>query len=570
MVRVSILIAAVLSLLAGTSAIAALQVRVDRAQIAIDESFTLLVESDGNQRATPDFTPLETDFEIINQNQSTSFQFINGETSSKITWQLTLIAKRTGQLRIPPLRAGGEQSRELRVNVSAKRSNAGGGGEDVIIEVELEPGTIYVQQETIYTVRLLYAAELGGGSSLTEPVIREGDAVIERLGEDTRYTTRRDGRSYNVLERRYALYPQESGELTISPILFDGSVVIRSRNRSTDPFDILSPFNQQTRVKRARSREVALNVQPVPTQAAQPWLPARELRLEEDWSHDPATFVVGEPFTRTVTLIAEGLTSAQLPAISDGAIEAMKQYPDQPTLTDNRTASGTTGTRQEKIALIPTRAGRIILPMIEIPWWNVELGRQEVVRLPARTIDVTPAATNMAPSSPVFESAITQGGAAPTVNAHRPAGATTSERWLWLSILLGIGWFTTAIAWWFRAHHAGKRVLTEKQRHNPDLRKLAQRVEVACRNNAAPEAKEALLAWAQATWPGAIPRSLFSIAARTPPPLADALHQLDRALYGTDSTEWRGEKLLQQFRHHRPPSTAPAPAENAALRPLHP
>ena len=78
-----------------------------------------------------------------------------------------------------------------------------------------------------------------------------------------------------------------------------------------------------------RSKEVKVKVLPIPGSAnMNTWLPANHLELVEQWPADPPVFVEGEPITRTLSLKADGLASAQLPELPTAAVEGLKFYPD--------------------------------------------------------------------------------------------------------------------------------------------------------------------------------------------------------------------------------------------------
>ena len=72
---------------------------VDRSQIGEGESLVLTVRYNSNTlTGNPDFSPLKQQFDIINQQRKSSFQFINGQSESWTVWTLALIPKRIGNL----------------------------------------------------------------------------------------------------------------------------------------------------------------------------------------------------------------------------------------------------------------------------------------------------------------------------------------------------------------------------------------------------------------------------------------------------------------------------------------
>ena len=172
-------------------------------------------------------------------------------------------------------------------------------------------------------------------ASLSDPPDVSGaTAVVEKIGDDKSYDTRRGGKAFNVVERRYAIYPQGSGNLTIEPVVFQGQI-------SNGMSFFSNPFGRQPRTVVVQSDPITLNVRAIPkTFTGGQWLPARDITLSEEWSQYPLKFKVDEPLTRTITLTARGLTSSQLPELPKWQSPDFKQYPDQPKLEDDKKSSG--------------------------------------------------------------------------------------------------------------------------------------------------------------------------------------------------------------------------------------
>lgn len=551
---------------------------LDHNPVAQDESFTLTVESGGDADGAPDWSPLKRDFDLQGQSRSTSLSIVNGSMSRKNQWMINLMPKHSGRIRIPPISIGGDQTQPLTVTVTpASQAQAQQPGGDLFMEVSAEPDTAYVQQQIIYTVRLFHAVDLGSGSTLSQPDLPDGNAVVEKLGKDRHYQAVRGGVRYDVIERRYALYPQKSGAVDIAPLAFDGDIIEGGGGNGMFAFGV-DPFNQHTRHKRLHSRAVHINVKPIPAAFhGGQWLPARSLQLEQSWSPDPPRFEVGQPVTRTLSVLADGLASSQLPALGGGAVSGLKQYPDQPTLKETPSDDGITGLRTEKTAYIATHAGTVTLPAVKIPWWNTTTDKMEIATLPARTFTVAPASAGdnaappPAPATPTpapapTNRAATSAAAPPSPQPPPPSAA--AGHWPWIALLLGMGWLATAAAWW---RHTRRRPTADApaQREDESLRRLEQTLKASCRTNDADRAKSAMLAWARRCWPQHPPMSLTALARRCPAPLGDALAELDRALYAQTASAWTGEDLWRQFSSHKPAAIAPAADGNNALEPLY-
>ena len=533
-----------------SGASASISVSVDRNPVQINESFRILFETNVSVSGKPDFTALEKDFDILSQGQSSNIRIINGDYSATTQWTLDVMAKRTGKLTIPSIQIGGERSPPKSIVVQkATRSQSSSAGDDIFLEVDAKPDNPYVQEEIIYSVRLFRAVKIHN-ASLTEPQLSGAKAVIEKLGDDVTFNTTRDGKRYMVIERKYAIFPQSSGPITIEPVLFEGQLGGGSRY-------LFDPFGRGARTTRIRSDSIELQARPVPQSfGGTVWLPARQLELVEAWSDDPPIFRAGEPVTRTLALIAGGLTSSQLPEIRSAVPTGIKLYPDQPKLEDKTDASGVVGVRQEKIALIPSQAGKSILPAIEIPWWNTETDTFEIARLPEREIAVQPAATARSATAPVVTPALPpapenlseakkQPTAIPIAEGMGSTATTqTPNWWILTSIVLALGWAGTALLWWRSGHkREGRQQSDIKMKRRAAIRSIKK----ACQRHDSQAAKDALMQWAKIQWYEHPPNHIDEVGRRVGGTLRNEIERLHQQLYGRAAKNWNGSALWTAF-----------------------
>lgn len=548
-------------------AAAQITVRTDRDPVSLRESFQIEFEAQGDVDGDPDFSPLNRDFRILSTAQSSSFSFSNGHSSSAKTWTLTVVARRTGSIVIPSVNFGKDRSPPGSVTVTAAGTGSASSQRDsgdVFIEVEAHPLKPLVQAQVIYTARLFIAVPVSD-ATLSDPTIDSGDAVIERLGEDRNYETQVMGRRFKVLERNYAVFPQASGKIVIAPLQFQGRI-------GRDVFSLFDPFGPQPKAVFRQSAPIALDVRPIPADFSEPhWLPAKNLQLSEEWSPDPPEFRAGEPLTRTLVLSADGLGASQLPDLSTSYPDAIRVYPDQPVLNNRATPTGIIGSRQEKIAVIPSTPGEYVLPAISVPWWNTRTGEVAWARLPERRITVQPRDGAVVPDS-VPEPVRTESGAAPGARVFEepqaavPRSASPPGAWMWISAFLAAGWLLTVLLWW-RQRRAGGRSAGARARVDSS-RRAARAVSDACRANDARSARDALLQWAAHHWPAEPPRSVGELASRCDGKLARELERLNAVLYARQSGEWNGSELKREFEGAAPRADQRLASAESALEPL--
>ncbi len=520
--------------------------RVDRLQLQEYESLWFIISSNDSSTPAPDLTPLESDFEILRQSKSNSVNIINGKMESSSRWSINLMPKRSGRIEIPPIAVGNEFTRPITITVKpAGTTSSDNENRKVFIETEVKEQQVYVQGQIAYTVRLLYSSstDLNSGS-LSEP--EPENAVVERLGDDISYSSKRGGRDYEVIERNYAIFPQSSGELIIPSLEFNGQII--DSNQPIQRRSVFDPFNlRPTRQIRLKSKALKITVLPKPDHSPN-WIPARKLTLQESWPSEKVELKIGEPITRTIQIEAVGLSASMLPAITLPQVDGIKTYPDQPMVDDKTDGTWIIGTRQEKVALIPTAAGTVTLPPIEITWWNTQTDKLQTATLPARNITILPGA-DMPDNSKATKTLTTSlPTTAMTTAVKRPA-ATEQLPWQWFTLFFATAWLLTLTAWWKTKSATNPAKPAIHTKNGPDshsLKAALQKLKAACATNDNHQARLAILDLANILWPESRPSGLNSVAKLFDnPQLKQEIMNLDKSLYAKDNADWNGKNLWQ-------------------------
>ena len=557
-------VASVLLLCAGATRAASITVYTDRNPAVLQESFQLIFEATGDVDDDPDFSPLERDFQVISTSTSTSMNIVNTKITTTKQWRIALLPLRTGELLIPAVSFGKDQSPQVTLTVvPAGSAAAGQDSRDIFLDVQVAPETAYVQQQVIYTVKL-YRAVSTSNETLSEPVVTQGNAIIEQLDADRSYDTFIQGRPYSVFERSYGIYPQVSGKLSIRPVRFQAQLSSGARFS-------LDPFNAGASTTVRQSEALELLVEPVPAAyQGEHWLPAGDVKITEEWSKDPNDLLPDEPVTRSLTITAQGLTASQLPELPELFPGGFKQYPDKPELANRKDADGISGTRQQKNAVIPTQAGTYTLPEVSLPWWNTGTQSLEYAVLPARQIQVAntaPAATIDTPALPDLGTQIAEQVTPRPGEAATPASSSTSNIsiWQWLTAILAIAWLVT-LAYILKNRkpsHAEPQAL-----QTATLRPARKALERACRDDNPEEVKIALLQWAGAHPASLSVTSLGDLEKHSNEELAAELRNLSRRLYSRTAEPWYGAPLWQAFLQEERSAATKSSEEPGKLEPL--
>jgi hypothetical protein len=518
---------------------------VDRSRLSSGETVELTLEStDVTQFGKPDLTPLEPLFEVRGTRQVNQLNTLSGDNQAATRWIVTLLPRQNGSVVIPPLQLGELQSQPITLQVvESETPDNPNKRAAVFIDASLDQTSVYVQAQAVLTLRIYHSVSLYDDSSL--PPLQIPDARIEQLGDSRTYEKDIDGLRHGVIEMRYAIYPQHSGELIIPPQIFNAALV------DAQPTQDAAQGPKSGKLMRVTSTELLLTVKakPITYPADAPWLPARSLTLSESWNPEPDHAQVGDSLTRSLTVKAEGLSSTQLPPLPGTDVGGLRRYPDQPVLGNQNSERGLVGSREDREALVPTRTGAIELPTVDVVWWNTFEDHLEHSSLPARTLHVS------ANPSLVVD---TPAGALPV-----DASADSEALWRWkLSTLILACTTLLGFGLWWRGRW--QPAVARVAQTGPSPRTVLDELKRACQANDTHATRQALDAWARQQ-----PETLADMAARFVP-LSNALDGLNGALYSETGQYWQGDELWRAIKAIPMAERVQDPVGDSGLPPLYP
>jgi hypothetical protein len=470
---------------------------IDRTTLSVGETVVLHLSIDSDLNAIPDLSALPKALNVISNSQYKQSSYINGKGSISRGWKIKIRALSSGKIEIPPIPLGHFISDPiiLEVKKAQKQTSFNGKEQAIFIESQLDRKQAYIQQQIILTIKLFRAINTYE-AELSEP--KAGNSLVEKLGDDTQYDKIINGTRYIVTERRYAIFPQNSGSLIIHPVIFTAEVPDRNQNNQTF-------FSRATRSISIRTQEKKLEIKPAPSHIRL-WIPATKVILADQWTPITKELKVGEPITWTLLLSVQGLTKTQLPAIEIPKIEGVQWYPDTPQKKHEFNKEGILGQRIEKIALIPLKTGKLTIPAITIKWWNVKTNTEEQTKIPSKTFNVI-ASKAITPSN---QTSIPQKNASLKTPSHPSTGLplntiqpiqkksyTFFEQnnvWQWISFLLLLGHFAIGGIIWIRRYRLNLSPLNKapcSQDEKESYHQLIQHI----KNNNAEQIEKYLIRW---------------------------------------------------------------------------
>lgn len=540
---------------------AKVQYFLDRGEIRENETFKLkiIVQNPSTlaNALTLDFLPEE--LERLSLQQFNNSTMINGQFHSEMGWEVKLLARQAGTYTVPATKFGGEtaDSFTIRVLPAIDELKEDSSPAKVKLRAALNLDEVYVQQQLILTVRI-YRSVVTRHESLTLP--NATGAVLEQLGDDRTFEMVQGSTSYRVVERQFAIFPQQSGELLIEPMTYTATIL--DENQSSNPWGL-----SRTKPISLSTPQYKVTVKPKPVSAEEPWLPATNLKLEASWLPANQTFAVGSPATLEFKIKGTGLLQTQLPNITFPEVDGVKIYRDTPEYQQLINRLGVTSHHIEKLAIVPSQSGEVTIPEVRIPWWNTVTDKQDYAVLPAMTIEVKPQAqtSQAASTQPVIsnktnnEQNISETGAAQQGNMK-----STEESlniWQIISIILAALWLLTLILWRFtkpKQYGADNKVMTSSSNQlDQNFRTSLTDIERACKKNDAKTAHQLLLKWCRNQPHLKHIKNLNQLKQTVNnPELAQQLESLQASLYSPSRERpWQGQELADALQHLPKPSS---------------
>ena len=533
-------LAIILLMVCSVASAAPVTARLDRSSAVVGETITLTLQtSDTNQSLDTDLSVLQTDFEVLNRRSETQMSFVNGRQTASVRLVITLEPKHQGNLLIPALKFRGATSSPVQLKVSAAPALAPGDVEPVFIEVTVHPesGPYYVLSQVSLMVRIFYQANLTE-AAINPPAPTQASV---RLLDEVPYQAERNGERYRVLERRYAIFPERSGTLTIPAMELSGRLIERPSDRLWQP-------KVRGRRVRVESEPLTLEISPRPPgYTGDFWLPARRIMLSQQIS-DNEKLHVGEPVTRTVILDAVGLEENMLEEPVWPEVPASRIYPDQPQGISRDDGEWVLGHKEFRYAIVPEQAGELVLPEIRLDWWDTVANRQRTAVLPEHKVNVLPSELSQA-ASVVPPATGVMPGVAIGVSGGSTAISGKTLLWKTTTGVFALLWLLTLFFYYRR----GPVIVAPTGRNgtaSPGEKELLKQIQQACQKGDASSVRRDLGQWIRNYAPQALRGNMRDFgAACGDATLQTAIAELDVCGFADDNADaWKGDALWTAFK----------------------
>ncbi|MDB4444130.1 BatD family protein [bacterium] len=391
LVMVPALVLLLLSFPFTAGASVSVTLKLDHSEATLADSIRMVVHIKGSRDgdSQPTIQGLES-FHVSRGGTSSRVEIINGKVNAGVDYTYALQPKKTGTFKIGPvkvtIKGKAYKSNLATLKVVRPARIAGKDRGPVFLDAELSSSKVYVDEQTIYTLRL-YGRTRISDISLALPKAEHLD--FKQLGKPREYQRGYNGKSYRILEVRYALIPSKEGAYEIGPSRMNMKVYTGNRRSPRglfdDPFFSFSTGEPHSVV----SAPLEVTVLPLPAEGRPPDFTGLVGRFSLESKLDPSTIKAGDSATLTVILKGRGNVN-RIPDLKMPQLTETKIYADQPVFEAATDTEGLAGSKIMKWALVPENEGVRQVPPLSLSFFDTRRRQYRTVKTSPHTLTVLP------------------------------------------------------------------------------------------------------------------------------------------------------------------------------------
>ncbi|MEW5798364.1 MAG: BatD family protein [Bacteroidota bacterium] len=370
------------------------QASVDKNPVAANDRFTLEFTVTTSGASARNFkTPDLSKFLVLSgPNQSTSMQIINGSVSSSQTFSYVLQPREAGKFTIgaATIEVGNNQYKSNPIELTVSKASAQSAqkqaqqqqdesvdvGDNLFLRGIIDRSRVVQGEQVTVTYKIYNRLNIVDFPNFKEPRFTSfwAEDLTEQRAIQWTYEVV-DGKQYKVgIIKKVALFPTQTGALTIDPMELTCRVVVQSRRRSNDIFDQFfnDPFfgTTQTASVTLKSQPLKVTVLPLPQEnvpqsfqgAVGKFSLKSELNKRRAKTNEPLTLKAVVSGTGNVKILEA--PKLQLP-------NDFEQYDPKISESIQRSSGTINGSKTFEWLIVPRYPGEKKIPGLEFSYFDV-------------------------------------------------------------------------------------------------------------------------------------------------------------------------------------------------------
>ena len=373
---------------------------VDKFKISQEDSVFLTVEVNGG-KAELDLSVIK-DFKVISRGTSSSFNYINGKSEKKASYQYVLLPLSKGRLQIPAIKAirkGQTAFTEQIIIDVADKIVSPDEVKALFAKSIVTKNQLFTGEQAVFSLQFFTSRRLSGIGFEKQPEFK--GFSVKPFEEEKSYTQNINGVRFNVTQVDYIITPSNPGRFTIEPAILIAKVVVKSN------FNDSFFFSDRSKPVRVVSNPVEINVVPLPQYQGANQNLQNQGNLNQPHAKfsglvgsfdiksqiDKTNLKAGESATLTITISGTGnIMDASLPEMNSNN-GAFKIYDDNPVETIKLTRKGYQGYKIFKKAIVPVNPGVFEIKPFTLIYFDIDKKDFQSVSTASISLDVVPSET---------------------------------------------------------------------------------------------------------------------------------------------------------------------------------
>ncbi|PIU83767.1 MAG: hypothetical protein COS68_02250 [Elusimicrobia bacterium CG06_land_8_20_14_3_00_38_11] len=396
---------------------------VDKNTVNFGDSIILQVVVSGDVSNIPKpELPSLTDFNVYSSGTSQNISFVNGQVSSSVTYNFILSPNKPGKFTIGAvsLIVAGKKYSTAPINIEVLPSGSSPSqkqvnlpqtdissqhNREIFVTAVLDKKRVFVNEAITYTFRFFTARNLYSNPEYRPPNFT--GFMVEDLPPQKNYQTIIDGKRYNVIEIKTALFATSPGNYNLG----EASLLASVRDFTNDPFgnffddDFFKGFFDGGKTVSVKSKPLSVEVLPLPSENKPANFSSAVGSYDIKSSADKSEVEVNNPITLTVTISGFGNVKSILePKFPN--IAGVRKYDTISSVNISKSNYKVSGSKTFNTVIVPLNPGYVIIPEFEFSYFNPSEKEYKRIKSNSIKIKVKPSTGSSSVKLPVASSGI--------------------------------------------------------------------------------------------------------------------------------------------------------------------
>ncbi|MCP4257494.1 MAG: protein BatD [Planctomycetes bacterium] len=254
---------------------------------------------------------------------------------------------------------------------------------DILVRAEVSPKeNVWVGQRVILKVDVLAPEGWAQIKSVRDFAV-DGAQVVRYESQGTRLNETIQGRAFSGQRYELSLFPRREGNLTVPPV----------------PIEVeISRWGSEggKKSERIQTPEVNFKVQSPPgVEDVHGLISTTNIKANQKWEPKQQKFKVNDTIKRIIDMSGQDISGMAFTPVRFKSSKMVKVYPAEPRVDDSYDRGTLSGKRVETATYVFVSEGKVELPKIIIPWWDLQNKKLQQAILPGLQLEIAPSSMSV-------------------------------------------------------------------------------------------------------------------------------------------------------------------------------